>query len=162
MISVDFPAFGRPTIDTNPDLCPALALLFSTSLTASLMAGSHASPSLTAFVLSLATLSAGLLPALQIGIPAIRISRRQPERSRSHHSTNPQSSSPSRPRSRQNALPAYLPRPRSPCSRALPANCCRLAPSPVSNALHLPRSPQQSLPPNLPSWRCPQRCHAHQ
>src|SRR5258708_31013310 len=126
------------------------------------MAGSHASPSLSTFVLSLATLSAGLLPALQIDIPAIRISRREPELSRSHHSTNPQSWSLSRPRSRQNVRLAYLPRARSPCSRALPANSCRLAPSPVSNALHLRRSPLQSLPLNLPSWRCPRRCHVHQ
>src|SRR5258705_11356851 len=113
---VDFPAFGRPTIATNPDLCAAPVFTFSTSFTFSptLTAGSHASQCPTIFVFSLAILSAGSLPALQNEILPDRISRPARELSHSHGLAVRQWLLPSHPPILQSAHPASLPHRLSP------------------------------------------------
>src|SRR6266403_4605460 len=155
--NVDFPAFGRPTIATNPDLRAAPVFTFSSTL----MVGSHASRCLTTFVFSLAILSAGSLPVLQNEILPNRIFRPEQELFRLHGSTNPQSSLPSRPPILQNARPTFLPHPQSPCFRALPANLFLREPFPASDGCCPLRPLRQFLPPGLPSSQSPQRFRAH-
>src|SRR5215470_6846599 len=119
--SVDFPAFGRPTIATNPDLCTAPVFAFSVFST-SLMAGSHASRCPTIFVFSLATLCVGSLLALQNEILADRIFRPAQGLFRSHGSAGRQSWSPFHRPILQNARPTSLPHLRSLYCHASPEN----------------------------------------
>src|SRR6267154_2815963 len=156
--SVLFPAFGRPTIATNPDLCAAPVLTFSITL----MVDSHASRCQTAFEFSLATLSADWPPAPQIEIPANRISLPELELSRSRDSAIPQSWLPFHLPILQSARPAFLPHLQSPCYHASPAKWFLPSPFPVSDACHLLRPRPRFLPPSLPSWRSPRRFHVHQ
>src|SRR6266478_1579763 len=156
--SVDFPAFGRPTIATNPDWCAAPVFTFSSTL----MAGSHASRCPTTFVFSLAILSAGWLPALRNEILANRSFRPGPELSRSHGSAGRQWLLPSRPPILQSARPTSLPHLRSLYCPASPANLFLREPFPVSDACCPLRPPRQFLPPGLPWSRSPQRFRVHQ